>query len=111
MLAYHRLTTQGEASARFDTLFQSLCAPAPVEVVAHAATRNTLESCACDHWLDQTLIRLSDPRKALPMAFAPLWIADRLSCNAYRMRRTCVLPRTANALLSCQFGIFCRNAV
>jgi len=44
LLAYRRLTTQGEASAGFDALFQSLCAPAPVEVAAHAAIRNMLES-------------------------------------------------------------------
>jgi len=56
MLAHHRLTTQGEALAGFDALFQSLRAPAPVEVAAHAAIRNLLESCACEHWLDQTLI-------------------------------------------------------
>ena len=57
LLAYHHLTTQGEASAGFDALFQSLRGPAPGEVAAHAAIRNMLESRACDHWLDQTLIR------------------------------------------------------
>jgi len=109
MLAHHRLATQGEALAGFDALFQSLCAPAPVEVAALAAIRNMLESCARDHWLNQTLIRLSDPRKAWPMAFATLWIADSPSCNACQMRRSGV-PRTANALLSCHFGVLCRNA-
>ena len=40
MLAYHFLTTQGEALTGFDALFQSLSAPRPVEVVADAAIRN-----------------------------------------------------------------------
>lgn len=42
MLAYHRLTTHGEASTGFDALFQSLSVQRPVEVVANAAIRNML---------------------------------------------------------------------
>ena len=75
VLAYHHLTTRGEASAGFDALFQSLRGPAPDEVVAHAAIRRLLDGRACDHRLNQTLGRLSDPRNGWPMAYALSWIS------------------------------------
>jgi ATP-dependent DNA helicase RecQ len=75
VLAYHHLTTRGEASAGFDALFQALRGPAPGEVVAHAAIRRLLDGRACDHRLDQTLGRLSDPRNSWPMAYALSWIS------------------------------------
>jgi ATP-dependent DNA helicase RecQ len=75
LLAYHHLTTQGEASAGFDALFQALRGPAPGEVVAHAAIRRLLDGRACNHRLDQTLGRLSDPRNGWPMAYALSWIS------------------------------------
>ncbi len=75
LLAYHHLTTRGEASAGFDTLFRSLRGPAPGEAAAHAAIRRLLDGRACNHRLDQTLGRLSDPRNGWPMAYALSWIS------------------------------------
>lgn len=75
MLAYHHLTTRGEASAGFDALFEGLRGPAPDAEQAHAAMRRLLEGRACDHRLDQTLGRLSDPRNGWPMAYALSWIS------------------------------------
>ncbi|MDP2080300.1 hypothetical protein [Pseudotabrizicola sp.] len=66
LLAYHHLTTRGEAAGGFDALFQSLRGPAPDEAAAHAAIRRLLEGRACNHRLDQTLGRLSDPRNSCP---------------------------------------------
>ncbi len=75
LLAYHHLTTRGEAAAGSDALFQSLRGPAPVEAAAHAAIRRQLDGRACDHRLDQTIGRLSDPRNGWPMAYALSWIS------------------------------------
>ena len=75
VLAYHHLTTRGEASAGFDALFQSLRGPAPGEAAAHASIRRLLDGRACNHRLDQTLGRLSDPRNGWPMAYALSWIS------------------------------------
>lgn len=75
VLAYHHLTTRGEASGGFDALFRFLRGPVPGEVAAHAAIRRLLEGRACDHRLDQTLSRLSDPRNGWPMAYALSWIS------------------------------------
>jgi ATP-dependent DNA helicase RecQ len=75
LLAYHHLTTRGEASAGFDALFQALRGPAPGEAAAHAAIRRLLDGRACDHRLEQTLGRLSDPRNGWPMAYALSWIS------------------------------------
>jgi ATP-dependent DNA helicase RecQ len=55
VLAYHHLTTRGEASAGFDALFQALRGPAPGEAAAHAAIRRLLDGRACNHRLEQTL--------------------------------------------------------
>jgi ATP-dependent DNA helicase RecQ len=75
VLAYHHLTTRGEASAGFDAFFQALRGPAPGEAAAHAAICRLLDGCACNHRLDQTLCRLSDPRNGWPMAYALSWIS------------------------------------
>lgn len=75
LLAYHHLTTRGEASAGFDALFQFLRGSAPDEAAAHAAIRRMLDGHACNHRLDQTLGRLSDPRNGWPMAYALSWIS------------------------------------
>ena len=75
LLAYHHLTTRGEASAGFDALFQFLRGAAPDEPAAHAAIRRLLDGRACNHRLDQTLGRLSDPRNGWPMAYALSWIS------------------------------------
>ena len=75
LLAYHHLTTRGEAVAGFDALFQFLRGPAPGEAAAHAAIRRLLHGRACNHRLDQTLGRLSDPRNGWPMAYALSWIS------------------------------------
>ncbi len=75
LLAYHHLTTRGEASAGFDALFQFLRGAAPGEAAAHAAIRRLLDGRACNHRLDQTLGRLSDPRNGWPMAYALSWIS------------------------------------
>jgi ATP-dependent DNA helicase RecQ len=74
-LAYHHLTTRGEAAAGFDALFQFLRGPAPTEEAAHAAIRRLLDGRACTHRLEQTLGRLSDPRNGWPMAYALSWIS------------------------------------
>jgi ATP-dependent DNA helicase RecQ len=74
-LAYHHLTTCGEASAGFDALFQFLHGPAPDEAAAHSAIRRLLDGCACNHRLEQTLGRLSDPRNGWPMSYALSWIS------------------------------------
>ncbi|MDP4031988.1 MAG: RecQ family ATP-dependent DNA helicase [Pseudorhodobacter sp.] len=74
-LAYHHLTTRGEAAAGFDALFHFLRGPAPSEAAAHAAIRRLLDGRACDHRLEQTLGRLSDPRNGWPMAYALSWIS------------------------------------
>ena len=75
LLAYHHLTTRGEASTGFDALFQFLRGAAPGEAAAHSATRRLLDGRACDHRLGQTLGRLSDPRNGWPMAYALSWIS------------------------------------
>ncbi|MFN4131413.1 MAG: ATP-dependent DNA helicase RecQ, partial [Paracoccaceae bacterium] len=76
LLAYHHLTTRGEAAGGFDALFQHLRgARAPDAGEAHAAIRRLLAGLACDHRLDQTLGRLSDPRNGWPMAYALSWIS------------------------------------
>jgi RecQ family ATP-dependent DNA helicase len=75
LLAYHHLTTRGEASGGFDALFQSLRGPAPGEAAAYAAIHRLLDGRACDHRLEQTLGRLSDPRNSWPMAYALSWIS------------------------------------
>ncbi len=76
LLAYHHLTTRGEAAGGFDSLFQHLRgATAPDAGEAHAAIRRLLAGLACDHRLDQTLGRLSDPRNGWPMAYALSWIS------------------------------------
>jgi ATP-dependent DNA helicase RecQ len=75
LLAYHHLTTRGEASAGFDALFQFLRGCPPDEAAAHAAIRRLLDGRACNHRLDQTLGRLSDPRNGWPMAYALSWIS------------------------------------
>ena len=75
LLAFHHLTTRGEVSAGFDALFAALRGPAPDGAQAHAAIRCLLEGRACDHRLDQTLGRLSDPRNGWPMAYALSWIS------------------------------------
>ena len=75
LLAYHHLTTRGEAAAGFDALFQFLRGPAPEEAAAHAAIRRLLDGRACNHRLEQTLGRLSDPRNGWPMAYALSWIS------------------------------------
>jgi ATP-dependent DNA helicase RecQ len=75
LLAYHHLTTRGEAAAGFDALFQSLRGPPPDEAAAHAAIRRLLDGCACHHRLEQTLTRLSDPQNGWPMAYALSWIS------------------------------------
>jgi len=75
VLAYHHLTTRGEASPGFDALFQALRGPAPGEAAAHAAICRLLDGRACNHRLEQTLGRLSDPRNGWPMAYALSWIS------------------------------------
>ncbi len=75
LLAYHHLTTRGEAAGGFDALFQFLRGPAPDEAAAHEAIRRLLDSRACNHRLEQTLGRLSDPRNGWPMAYALSWIS------------------------------------
>jgi ATP-dependent DNA helicase RecQ len=76
LLAYHHLTTRGEAAGGFDALFQHLRgARAPDFGEAHAAIRHLLAGRACNHRLDQTLGRLSDPRLGWPMAYALSWIS------------------------------------
>jgi ATP-dependent DNA helicase RecQ len=75
LLAHHHLTTRGEAAGGFDALFQFLRGPAPEEAAAHAAICRLLEGRACDHRLEQTLGRLSDPRNGWPMAYALSWIS------------------------------------
>jgi ATP-dependent DNA helicase RecQ len=75
LLAYHHLTTRGEASAGFDALFATLRGQAPTEAAAHAAIRRLLNGRACDHRLEQTLGRLSDPVNGWPMAYALSWIS------------------------------------
>ena len=75
LLAYHHLTTRGEAAGGFDALFGALRGPAPGEAAAHAAIRRLLEGRACDHRLEQTLGRLADPRNGWPMAYALAWIS------------------------------------
>lgn len=75
LLAYHHLTTRGEAAAGFDALFQFLRGAAPDGPAAHAAIRRLLDRRACNHRLDQTLGRLSDPRNGWPMAYALSWIS------------------------------------
>lgn len=75
LIAYHHLTTRGEAAAGFDALFEGLRGPAPGEAPAHAAIRRLLHGCVCDHRLEQTLGRLSDPRNGWPMAYALSWIS------------------------------------
>ena len=74
-LAYHHLTTRGEASAGFDALFQSLRGPSPDEAAAYAAIRRLLDGRSCNHRLEQTLGRLSDPHNGWPMAYALSWIS------------------------------------
>jgi len=75
LLAYHHLTARGDASAGFDALFAALRGPAPSEATAHAAIRRMLETRACNHRIEQTLGRLSDPRNGWPMAYALSWIS------------------------------------
>jgi len=75
LLAHHHLTTRGEAAGGFDALFQFLRGPPPGEAAAHAAIRRLLDGRACNHRLEQTLGRLSDPRNGWPMAYALSWIS------------------------------------
>jgi ATP-dependent DNA helicase RecQ len=75
LLTYHYLTTRGEASAGFDALFRFLRGPARDEATAHNAIRRLLGGLACNHRLEQTLGRLSDPRNGWPMAYALSWIS------------------------------------
>ncbi len=75
LLAYHHLTTRGEASGGFDALFHFLRGPVPGEAAAHGAMRRLLEGRACNHRLEQTLGRLTDPRNGWPMAYALSWIS------------------------------------
>ena len=76
LLAYHHLTTRGEAAGGFDALFQHLrAAPVPDAAQAHAAIRRLLAGLVCNHRLDQTLGRLSDPRLGWPAAYALSWIS------------------------------------
>ena len=76
LLAYHHLTTRGEAAGGFDALFQHLrAAGAPDAGDAHDAIRRLLSAHTCAHRLDQTLGRLSDPRLGWPAAYALSWIS------------------------------------
>jgi ATP-dependent DNA helicase RecQ len=75
LMVYHHLTTRGEAAAGFDALFVSLRGSAPDEAAAHAAIRRLLDGRACNHRIEQTLGRLSDPRNGWPMAYALAWIS------------------------------------
>lgn len=75
LLAYHHLTTRGEASAGFDAFFQALRGPAPDAGSAHDAIRRLLDGRVCNHRLEQTIGRLSDPRNGWPMAYALSWIS------------------------------------
>ena len=75
LLVYHHLTTRGEAAVGFDALFHSLRGAAPNEAAAHTAIRRLLDGRACNHRIEQTLGRLSDPRNGWPMAYALAWIS------------------------------------
>ena len=75
LAAWHHLTTRGSEAPGFDALFQALRGPAPGEAAAHAAIRRLLTGQACNHRLDQTLERLSDPQNGWPMAYALAWIS------------------------------------
>jgi ATP-dependent DNA helicase RecQ len=75
LLAYHHLTTRLDASAGFDALFTALRGAAPDQGQAHAGIRRLLSGQACQHRLDQTLGRLSDPQNGWPMAYALAWIS------------------------------------
>ncbi len=76
LLAYHHLTTRGAAAGGFDALFQHLRgASAPGAAAAHAAIRRLLAGLVCNHRLEQTLGRLSDPRLGWPAAYALSWIS------------------------------------
>jgi ATP-dependent DNA helicase RecQ len=75
LMVYHHLTTRGEAATGFDGLFYALRGPAPDEAAAHAAVRRLLDGRACNHRIEQTLGRLSDPRNGWPMAYALAWIS------------------------------------
>ena len=75
LLAYHHLTTRGDASAGFDALFVALRGPSPNAATAYSAIRRLLGGRACNCHLDQTLGRLSDPRNGWPMAYALSWIS------------------------------------
>ena len=76
VLAYHHLTTRGEAAGGFDALFQHLRgSPAPHAGAAFAAIRRLLAGQVCQHRLDQTMGRLSDPRLGWPAAYALSWIS------------------------------------
>jgi ATP-dependent DNA helicase RecQ len=46
-----------------------------MRAAAHAAIRRLLDGRACNHRLEQTLGRLSDPRNGWPMAYALSWIS------------------------------------
>ena len=75
LAAYHHLTTRGPEAPGFDALFQALRGAAPGEAAAHAAIRRLLKGQGCEHRLDQTLGRLSDPQNAWPMTYALAWIS------------------------------------
>ena len=75
LAVYHHLTTRGAGAAGFDALFAGLRGPVPTEGEARAAIRRLLAGQACDHRLDHTLDRLSEPRTGWPMAYALAWIS------------------------------------
>ncbi len=76
LTAYHHLTTLGELSGGFDTVFRQVRGEAaPSSEKALAAMRRLLTGNSCDLRLDQTLERLSNPQLGWPMAYALSWIS------------------------------------
>ena len=114
LLAYHHLTTRGEVSTGFDAVFTVLRGPAPSEATAHAAIRRLLENRACNHRLEQTLGRLSDPRNGWPMAYALSWISVAgsdsvmppwVGCSSRRRGGLCGICVTPTAAMPTAVGV------
>lgn len=75
LTAYHYLTTRIENAGGFDAVFRYLRGKeCPDLDDAMATVRRMLAGRACEHRVEQTLIRLSSPRNGWPTAYALSWI-------------------------------------
>ncbi len=76
LLAYHYLTTRGEAALGFDALFRDIRrASQPSRAETHSAVRRLLQGKACSFQTDELLAEMSNPLRGWPVAYALSWIS------------------------------------